>query len=83
MITDRDIKLASSFQGSAELKVEDVMNPDAYAISPDADLHEVVAEMAERKLGSAVVQDNKKVVGIFTANDGLRVLSEILKQNYR
>jgi acetoin utilization protein AcuB len=84
MISDRDIKLASSFQGAAELRVDDVMSPDPYTISPDAALDEVVATMAEHKYGSAVVQqDNSKVVGIFTAVDGLRVLADILRQNYR
>mgnify|MGYP001573803317 CR=1 FL=1 len=84
MITDRDIKLASSFQGAAELKVDDVMSPDPYTVSPDAALDQVVEVMAERKYGSAVVyQENGKVVGIFTAVDGLRVLADILRRNYR
>lgn len=82
ILSDRDIKLASSFIGAAELKVDDVMSPDAYSVGIDAPLDEVVTQMAEHKYGCAVItQDNAKVVGIFTATDGLRVLAEILQKN--
>ncbi len=83
MLTDRDIKLAAAFKGSDEMRVDDVMSPDAYSVSPEANLEEVVAEMAEHKYGAAVVIDNKKVVGIFTAIDALKVLSDVLKQNFK
>ncbi len=82
VLTDRDIKLASSFKGPDDLLVEDVMTPDPYTTTPQASLDQVVFEMAEHKYGCAVIeQKNGKVVGIFTANDGLRVLGEVL-QNY-
>lgn len=84
ILTDRDIKLASSFEGAAELTVDDVMSPDPYKISPKSPLDQVVFEMAEHKYGCAVIQqENGKVVGIFTATDGLRVLGEILKGNFK
>jgi acetoin utilization protein AcuB len=81
VITDRDIKFASSFAGAAELKVEDAMTPDPYKVSPDALVEDVAEAMAERKYGCAIVeQGNGKVVGIFTEIDALRVLAEVLKQ---
>ena len=84
VLTDRDIKLASNFKGSGELCAEDVMTPDPYCVGPDSDLRDVVLEMAEHKYGCAIVeQSNGKVVGIFTDNDGLRVLGEVLNQNYK
>ncbi len=83
ILTDRDVKLAMSFQGPGELLVEDVMTADPYTTSPDAPLADVVFEMAEHKYGSAIIQDNGKVVGIFTDNDALRVLGEVLGQNYQ
>lgn len=84
IITDRDVKLARSFQGPGELSVDDVMTPDPYVVGPEASLNDVVLEMAEHKYGCAIVQqDNGKVVGIFTDNDGLRVLGEVLRQNYK
>lgn len=84
ILTERDISLASSFKGSAEMKVEDVMMPMVYAVRPEASLDHVVAEMAEHKYGCAVVeQSNGKVVGIFTTVDAMRTLSEMLKEHYK
>lgn len=84
IISDRDIKLAKSFQGPGELMVEDVMTPDPYVVDPDAPLDEVALNMAEHKYGSAIVQQaNGKVVGIFTDNDALRCLGETLKSHYK
>lgn len=84
VISDRDIKLARSFQGPGELMVDDVMSPDPYVITPEAQLDDVVLNMAEHKYGCAIVQQsNGKVVGIFTDNDALRVLGETLRGNYK
>jgi len=79
ILTDRDLKLASSFEGAWDFRSEDIMTPDAYAVSPDAPLSKVVEEMAEHKYGSVIVQEPQgKVVGIFTSVDALKVLSELL-----
>lgn len=84
IISDRDIKLARSFQGPGELLVDDVMTPDPYVVSPNAELDQVVFEMAEHKYGCAIVrQENGNVVGIFTDNDALRVLGETLRGHYK
>ena len=83
ILTDRDVKLASSFQGATEFKVEDVMTPDPFTTNPEASADQVAKEMAEHKYGCAVIQQsNGKVVGIFTATDGLRVLWETLGSHY-
>src|SRR4051812_26341438 len=58
VLTDRDIKLARSFQGPGELTVDDVMTPDPYVVAPGASLDEVVLNMAERKYGCAIVQQS-------------------------
>jgi CBS domain-containing protein len=40
--------------------------------------------MAEHKYGCVVVrQENGKVVGIFTATDGMRTLGEILQTRFK
>lgn len=84
VLTDRDIKLANSFVIAGQLTVEDVMTPDPYVVVPLTRLDHVVFEMAEHKYGCAVIQqENGKVVGIFTATDGLRVLGEILQTTYK
>ncbi|MGE0616427.1 MAG: CBS domain-containing protein [Bacteriovoracia bacterium] len=84
ILTDRDVRLASSLKGGSELKVEDVMTSDPFTVSPDAAVDAVVLEMAEHKYGCAIIQqENGKVVGIFTAVDGLRVLGETYQAFYR
>lgn len=84
VLTDRDVKLASSFSESGELTVEEVMTPDPYTVHPEAPLDEVALEMAEHKYGCAIVkQDNGKVVGIFTVVDAMRVLGETLGAFYK
>lgn len=82
IITDRDIKLALSLRDMDPHKalVGDVAKEEVFVAKPDSKLDEVVAHMAERKLGSAVVMDNGKLVGIFTVVDALRALSELLNE---
>jgi acetoin utilization protein AcuB len=83
VLSDRDVKLAGAFAGPGELTVADVMASDPYTVRPGASLDEVVLEMAEHRYGCALIrQDNGKVVGIFTATDGLRVLGETLKGRF-
>lgn len=83
VVTDRDVKLAASFSGAQDLTVNDVMTPDPYTVAPEVPLDAVVMEMAERKYGCAVIQDHGKVVGIFTAIDGMRTLAEILQTRFK
>jgi acetoin utilization protein AcuB len=80
ILSDRDIKLLESVEGVAgdELAVEEAMTDEPYAVSPDAPLDEVCGEMAEKRIGSAVVVQNHKVVGIFTTVDVCRALAELL-----
>ena len=83
VLTDRDIKLASSFEGADKMSVDDVMTPDPYVVRPETSLQEVVANMAEHKYGCAlVIQGNGKLVGILTATDIMRILAEFLEKNF-
>ena len=81
ILTDRDIKLVLSFKDvdAETLTVEEAYTPDPYITKPDAPLNEVVAVMAERKYGCALVVDNGKLVGIFTETDAYKALSELLE----
>lgn len=80
MVTARDLALVETLPGvdPAEVPVEEAMSQDVYVVSPDSPLRLALAEMAERKLGSAVVMDHGQVVGVFTATDACRVLSLLL-----
>lgn len=84
VVTNGDIDLANSFEHPEELMIGDIMTLNPYSVSPHTGVDDVVLNMAEHKISCAIIQqDNGKVVGIFTANDGLRVLGEVLKGNFK
>ena len=86
LISERDINLLATFSGvdMEQAKVSDAMVSDPYIVPPDAPIDTVVTEMAERKVGSAlVVQDNGTLVGIFTYVDAYRTLAEVFDKRLK
>jgi CBS domain-containing protein len=83
VISDRDIKLMTepSHAGRAldELRVRDACVMDAYAVNCAERLDNVLLEMAERQIGSALIEKNGKLVGIFTMTDACRCFGELLR----
>jgi acetoin utilization protein AcuB len=79
VLSDRDLRIAESFRGPGELTVEEVMTSDPYAVDGEANLGEVVTQMAEHRYGCAIIRSKDgHVVGIFTDTDALRVLAKTL-----
>lgn len=80
IITQRDLALIETLKDvdPRTVTVDDAMTTEVYHVEPDAPLDEVVDEMAEHKYGCAVVMQNNHVVGIFTAVDAMKALSELL-----
>ena len=60
--------------------VEEAMSAEPYVVSPEAPLGEVLRIMETRKLGSTVVVEDRRVVGIFTTHDALRALRALLAE---
>jgi acetoin utilization protein AcuB len=80
VLSEREVRSFEALPGSSLLTVEEAMVPDAYVTPASAPLDTVAGEMATRRLGSAVVvDDTAKVVGVFTAVDALRALSDALR----
>jgi acetoin utilization protein AcuB len=80
VLSEREVRSFEVLPGSSQLTVEEAMVPDAYVTAASAPLDTVAGEMATRRLGSAVVVDDaSKVVGVFTAVDALRALSDALR----
>lgn len=79
IISDRDIKYAMSLAGfdSRTTKVKDICEEVPYVTSPKALISDVSSELAEKKVGSALIIDNGHLVGIFTTTDACRALSDI------
>lgn len=80
VLSERDVQVISSMSelDPACILVEDAMSQAPFTVSPTTPLVEVAAHMAETKIGSAVVMEHDKVVGVFTTVDGMRVLAQLL-----
>src|SRR5688572_19392141 len=81
LLSQRDLHFLETLEGvdPETVCVREAMTEKAYTVSPQTTVREVAAHMADHKLGSAVVIDGGRVVGIFTAVDGLRGLSLLLQ----
>ena len=80
LVSERDLSLVHLYPDMdlEHSKVEDLMLQDIYTVHPNEELKEVVHEMGQRKLGSAVVVDaGGQLKGIFTAVDALKLLHKI------
>jgi acetoin utilization protein AcuB len=80
ILSARDIAVAKGFKHGnlKQLTVEDVYEPEVYVTHPGSSLKDVALEMAERRIGSAVVIDDDDLVGIFTTTDACRALGDVL-----
>jgi len=80
LVSDRDLNMVESLKDvdPRQVLVGEAMSQDPYQVSPDTALDEVVSTMAKGKLGSALVTQNGKVVGIFTTVDACRAFSDLL-----
>jgi acetoin utilization protein AcuB len=82
MLSQRDILIMESLPGvnPTEVRVEEAMVRDVFIVAPDTPIGEVVETMIERKLGSTVVSDDERVLGVFTTTDALRALHDLLER---
>ena len=83
VISDRDIELALSIAqhviDESEVSVREVCSSPAYAVHRGEKLDNVAIQMWEHRIGSALVVDEEKIVGIFTASDACRCLGELIR----
>lgn len=82
IISDRDIKLILGpefdYPDPYSLTVDDVYQPEAYVVDITTMLWEVLATMAERHIGAAIVTKNGHLAGIFTVTDACRAFASVL-----
>jgi acetoin utilization protein AcuB len=81
LVSQRDLHLieALSDVNPSAVRVEEAMSQLPFTVAGDTALDVVVAEMADRRVGSAVITDEGRVVGVFTTTDALRVLAGFLR----
>lgn len=80
VVSDRDIAMIA---GVTQLDLQrtsvgEIMQTDLFTVASSAPLYEVARELSTRKIGSAIVMERGEVVGIVTATDLLRALSDLL-----
>jgi acetoin utilization protein AcuB len=80
IVSHRDLMLIETLPGvdPSEVPVEDAMTREVFVVGSQAPLAAVAAALAEKKLGSAVVMDGERVVGVFTVTDACRALAALL-----
>ena len=82
--SDRDVYLAQianlDLTDFTELKIGDVCTLDAYCVGPETPIADVVLEMAQYHIGSALITEDEKPVGIFTSTDACRFLGQTLNE---
>ncbi len=85
ILSARDVALVGALPAVdlARVVVSEAMTAAPHVISPDSSLEWAAAEMAQHKLGSMIVVEHEKVVGILTTIDALRALSELLSRARR
>jgi len=80
VVSERDLYLVESLRGIDQSKepVSAAMSAPVFAAHPATPLRDVVHDMRRQRYGSAIVLDGERVVGIFTRNDALRVLDDLV-----
>jgi len=76
MLSTRDVAIAAALRGvdPSEAKVETAMATVPFTCADHSPLLAVIERMERDRLGSAIVTQHDKPVGIFTTTDALRAL---------
>src|ERR1051325_3110972 len=82
IVSERDLLLIESLPGvnPTNVSVEEAMVQDVFTATPDTPIGEVIETMIDRKLGSAIITEGERVIGVFTTIDALRALHELLER---
>lgn len=78
IVSERDLGVIAGLNevNPDDTTVEEAMTQEAYTVSQDTPLFDVLTHMLDQKYGSAIVIEGTKVVGIFTTHDAVRLLVE-------
>jgi acetoin utilization protein AcuB len=83
LLSERDIHFALSIEDKFdfEMTVEDVYTPDPVIVPPTETLDAVVEMMATDRIGSVLVAEGEKLLGIYTTVDACQNFSQVLKES--
>ena len=86
IVSERDLhhRLPRSLapEEKARLRARDIMVVNPYVVAFNTPLNEVVAQMARRHIGSAIVIRRGKLAGILSAIDVCRIFAEYLDNQF-
>lgn len=80
ILSQRDIAIAEAMDRKkwGAVKVGDAMVRNPITVAPSTSLVDVAALMEEKRLGSVVVTEGNKPVGVFTTTDAMRVIRSLV-----
>lgn len=80
LLSERDLGKLEGFPmvSMDMVAVPDAMTDGPYVVAPDTPMVDVLTKMRDERLGSAIVVEGGKVVGIFTATDAVAHLINAL-----
>ena len=85
IISDRDIKLAQAVARQDDFDeavlVKDICQLRPYVVGATMRADRVLAHMAEERIGSALITDGRKLIGIFTVTDACRGFAQYLRSS--
>ena len=83
MLSERDVNFVLDpdlgYSPDPTIQVKDVCSPQVYVVDVNEPLDNVAVHMAKHKIGSALVEKNGNLVGIFTVADACRCLAAFLR----
>lgn len=79
ILSERDLRILKGVRGldPTDVTVDELMTPEPFQLAPGAALTQCAMAMWEQKIGSAVVVENGRVVGVFTTLDAMRALVDL------
>lgn len=84
IVTQRDIVAAQArgkaSPGDDRAIVSDVYVPEVYVVDLNEPLRNVLMEMADRHIGSAIVTRHGKLAGVFTSVDACRCFADFIEE---
>jgi len=78
----RGIDRLSPTTDKIRIRACDIMVDVPYIVAFDTPLNEVAFEMAERRIGCAIILHHEKLAGILSATDICRILADILESEF-
>lgn len=79
IVTERDLLLAASHYGLADVEVVEIMHKGAITATPEMTIAQAAALLLEKHIGGLPVVDaQQQVVGVITETDLLRAFVEML-----